>query len=134
MKSTNTCTFIGRLGKDVEVRTLPNGDAVGSFSLALSDDYKDVKNTYWPRFSVYGKGAEILGQYAHKGDRLAVTAKYTERKYTKDGQERLAIEFKVQDFELLGNRNEGRAEQAPQRARADAALAADNEFSDDVPF
>lgn len=129
MKSLNTCTFIGRLGKDVEIRHMPNGDPVGSFSLALSDDYKDTKNTYWPRFSVFGKQAEILAQYAHKGDKLAVTAKYTERKYTKDGQERTVIEFRVADFELLGSKGEVK----PQRQEPVAQEAAD-EFADDIPF
>ncbi|HET8729763.1 MAG TPA: single-stranded DNA-binding protein [Moraxellaceae bacterium] len=128
MKSLNTCTFIGRLGKDPEIRYTANGDAVCNFSLALSDDYKDTKNTYWPRFSVFGKQAEILGEYAKKGDKLAVTAKYTERKYTKDGQERTAIEFRVSDFELLGSKGEAK----PDRVR-EAAPAAES-FSDDIPF
>jgi single-strand DNA-binding protein len=129
MKSTNTCTFIGRLGKDVELRAMQSGDSVGSFTLALSDDYKETKNTYWPRFSVWGKQAEILAQYAHKGDKLAVTAKYTERKYQKDGQERTAIEFRVMDFELLSPRQ---SEEQPRRA---AVVETADDFADtDIPF
>lgn len=129
MKSTNKFLAIGRLGREVELRYTPGGDAVANFSLALSDDYKDkngqkVEQTYWPRFSVFGKQAETLAQYVKKGDKLAVTAKFTTRKYTKDGQEREVTEFKVEDFELLSSKRQDSGEHyedAPPRRAAPAA-------------
>lgn len=144
MISMNKFIAIGRLGQDIELRYTAGGDAVANFSLALSDDYKDAKNTYWPRFSVFGKQAETLQQYTKKGDRLAVVAKFTERKYTdKQGQERNVIEFRLESFELLGARSgqqesqqpSGRASQ-PQSSPSFAASAPKgaDEFDDDIPF
>ena len=70
-------TVIGRLGRDPEMRYLPNGDPVTSFSIATDRQYNDrngqkVKETTWFRVSVFGKSAEISNQYLSKGKMVLV--------------------------------------------------------------
>lgn len=68
---------IGRLGRDPEMRYMPNGDPVTSFSVATDRQYKDrngqnVKETTWFRVSVFGKSAETTNQYLSKGKMVLV--------------------------------------------------------------
>jgi single-strand DNA-binding protein len=70
-------TIIGNLGRDPEMRYMPNGDPVTSFSVATSRQYNDrngqkVKETTWFRVSVFGKMAENTNQYLHKGSMVLV--------------------------------------------------------------
>lgn len=102
----NIVCIAGMLGKDAEVRYLPNGDPVASFSVADSQG-KD-KPTIWWRCSLFGKRAESLAPYLLKGAHVSVSGNLTERKYTdKDGQERTAQEVRVVDVALQGGKREG---------------------------
>ena len=70
-------TIIGRLGRDPEMRYMPNGDPVTSFSVATDRAYNDkngqkVKETTWFRVSVFGKQADNANQYLHKGSMVLV--------------------------------------------------------------
>ena len=70
-------TVIGRLGRDPEMRYMPNGDPVTSFSIATDRVYNDksgqkVKETTWFRVSVFGKSAETTNQYLSKGKLVLV--------------------------------------------------------------
>ena len=70
-------TVIGRLGRDPEMRYMPNGDQVTSFSIATDRAYKGkdgqlVKETTWFRVSVFGKTAETANQYLSKGKMVLV--------------------------------------------------------------
>ncbi|HEY3291247.1 MAG TPA: single-stranded DNA-binding protein [Anaerolineae bacterium] len=72
-----TTTIIGRLGRDPEMRYLPSGDPVTSFSVATDRQYNSksgekVKETTWFRVSVFGKQAETVNQYLHKGSMVLV--------------------------------------------------------------
>lgn len=145
MRSTNKFICIGRLGQDIELRYMPNGDAVANFSLALSDDYKGkdgskVDQTFWPRFTAYGKQAELLAQYVKKGDKLYVDSKFTSRKYNdkQTGAEKEVVEFKVSEFELLGVRTNGNNSQeqaARQRTPGGGPAPTADDFEDgDIPF
>ena len=71
MASVNKCIFIGNLGRDPEIRYMPNGDAVANFSIACTEKYKDKngekqEKTEWVRIAIFGKLAEIAGEYLHK--------------------------------------------------------------------
>lgn len=159
MRSTNKFICIGRLGQDIELRYMPNGDAVANFSLALSDDYKGkdgnkVDQTYWPRFTAYGKQAELLAEFVKKGDKLFIDAKFSSRRYTdKQGVEKEITEFKISEFELLGVRtsaapaadyrghagsnqpNPTYEQQARQRAPGGGAAPTADDFNDnEIPF
>lgn len=141
MADLNYCVFIGRLGRDPEVRYLPNGDAACNFSLAVGKKWKDKntgetkEQTTWVRCSAFGKTAELVGQYAKKGSQMRVNGELSVRKYNdKDGAEKESTEIRVQDFQLLGARPDGAAP-APAPARAPAAAPRQAPApDDDIPF
>ena len=138
MADLNMWVGIGRLGRDPEVRHMPNGDAAVNISIAVGKKWKDKNSgetkeqTVWVPCSFFGKTAELIGQYAKKGSQLRVNGEFHVRKYTdKDGAEKQITEIRGQDFQLLGARPDGAAAApaparapAPQRqAQADAAVA-----------
>lgn len=140
MADLNLCVFIGRLGRDPEVKFLPSGDAVCSFSIAVAKKWKDKQSgetkeqTTWVPCSVFGKTAELLGKYGKKGGQLRVNGEFSVRKYTdKDGNEKTQTEIKVQDFQLLGAKPEGAGGAAPAPAPRPAPKAA-SDMDDDIPF
>jgi single-strand DNA-binding protein len=129
----NSLMVAGGLGKDAEIRFLPNGDPVASFSVA--DDQGKDKPTIWWNCQLFGKRAESLAPYLTKGQAVTVTGTVTQRTYTdKNGQERTSMDLRVNDLKLQG----GKREEAPQTNRKhDAARArqpaAPADF-DEIPF
>ena len=78
--SVNQVILIGRLGRDPEVRYLPNGEAVANFGLATSENWKDrngekQERTEWHNIVMYRKLAEIAGQYLKKGAQVYITGR-----------------------------------------------------------
>lgn len=128
----NNITIAGSLGKDSEVRYLPNGDPVASFSVA--DSQGKEKPTIWWNCQLFGKRAESLAQYLTKGQAVAVSGTVTEREWTdKDGQKRKSMDIRVADVALQG----GKREAQPAAARPTAAPAQASGFGggfDDVDF
>ena len=100
----NSITIAGNLGKDAEVRYLPDGTAVASFSVADSQG-KD-KPTIWWNASLFGKRAESLAPYLVKGGQVTVTGTVSEREYEKDGQKRKSMDVRVSDVALQGGKRE----------------------------
>lgn len=110
----NNCTFIGRLGKDPEIRDLQSGDKLATFSMALSKSWKDrdgnkQEKTTWINCSVFGKQAEVIQKYVKKGDLLYIDAEFQVDEYEKDGQKRQAHKFVVKNFTMLGSKGESQA-------------------------
>jgi single-strand DNA-binding protein len=133
----NSITIAGQLGKDIELRFLPNGDPVGNFSVADSQG-KD-KPTIWWRCSLFGKRAESLAPYLLKGQAVTVSGTVTEREYQKDGATHKAMEIRVQDVALQGGKRDAapapRQAPAPQRqAAAPASGSGFDDMDDDIPF
>jgi len=130
----NIITVAGQLGKDAEIRYLPNGDPVASFSVA--DSQGREKPTIWWRASLFGKRAESLGPYLTKGQAVTISGSVTEREYTdKDGQQKKVHEVRVNDVALQGGKREGAApaqRQAP--APAKPAPSGFDDMDDDIPF
>ena len=108
--SVNQVILIGRLGRDPEVRYLPNGEAVANFGLATSENWKDrngekQERTEWHNIVMYRKQAEIAGQYLKKGAQVYITGRIQSRKYTgKDGIERTAYEIIAGEMKMLGSK------------------------------
>lgn len=116
----NKVTLIGRLGRDPEVRYMPNGDATCNFSLATSEKFTDksgnkAEKTEWHNIVIYRKLAEIAGQYLKKGSQVYLEGKIQSRKYTdKNGVERTAYEIVCHEMKMLGgNGNEAHMQPAP---------------------
>ena len=114
----NKVHLIGRLGRDPEVRYMPNGDAVCNFSLASSEKFTDKsgnkeEKTEWHNIVIYRKLAEIAGQYLKKGSQAYLEGKIQSRKYTdKNGVERTAYEIVCHEMKMLGG-NEDHMKPAP---------------------
>ena len=102
----NQCNFIGRVGKDPEVRYAASGTAVGNFSIAVGYKYKDTESTEWIRIVVFGKLAEIVGEYVTKGKQLFVSGRMQTRSWEdKDGAKRYTTEIVANDVQFLGSKS-----------------------------
>lgn len=141
----NRCEFIGRLGRDVEMRYQQSGDAVANFSLAVGWKTKDKEGTEWVRIVAFGKLAEICGEYLRKGKQIYVSGRMRTREYDKDGEKRYATEVVADQMQMLGGRDDDGGQReapqrtAPQRQARPAAPAAPasgslNDMTDDIPF
>lgn len=110
--SLNKVILIGRLGRDPEVRYMPNGEAVCNFSVATSETWNDrngqrVERTEWHNITMYRRLAEISGQYLKKGSQVYLEGRIQSRKYQgKDGIERTAYDIIANEMKMLGGRND----------------------------
>lgn len=149
MRGVNKVILIGTCGQDPETRYLPNGNAVTNLSLATSEQWKDKsgqkqEKTEWHRVVLFGKVAEIAGQYLNKGSQVYIEGKLQTREWEKDGVKRYSTEVVVDmngTLQLLGGKGEGqpRQEQAARqpapRQQATSQPAPDHDaFDDDIPF
>ena len=130
----NRCEFIGRLGKDPEIRHASDGAAVCNFSLAVGWKTKEKEGTEWVRIVAFGKLAEICGEYLAKGKQVYVSGRMTTRKWAdKDtGQDRYSTEVVADQMQMLGGRDEGDSappERQPQRAAAQRPTNQRNEYA-----
>jgi single-strand DNA-binding protein len=108
----NSCSFIGRIGKDPEVKTISSGKSVCNFSLAIRDRGGE---SFWLEFVAWEKSAELLRDYVTKGQQVGVNARCTVRKYIdRDQVERRQTEFVVNDITLIGGKQDGHST-APAR-------------------
>ncbi|MDK2778424.1 MAG: single-stranded DNA-binding protein [Pseudomonadota bacterium] len=120
-RSVNKVTLIGTLGRDPEVRYLPNGNAVANLTMATDESYNDkqtgqkVEQTEWHRITAYGKLAEIIQQYLKKGSKAYFEGKLRTREWEKDGIKRYTTEIIANDMMMLDSRgsNDGMNYSAP---------------------
>ncbi len=117
-KGVNKVTIIGRIGKDPEVRYNQQGGAIANVSVATSESWKDKQTgeqkekTEWHRVVVFGKLAEIVGQYLKKGSQVYFEGKLQTRKWQdQSGQDRYSTEVVVDQvggvMQMLGGRDQG---------------------------
>ena len=131
--AVNKFIGIGNLGRDPEMRFMPDGKAVCNFSIAISEKYKDKSGeakevTEWVNVAFFGKLAEIAGEYLKKGSKVYVEGKLKTEKYSKDGIERYTTKIIGEKMEMLSSRSEGGAK--PQTESREEAFSVD----DDIPF
>ena len=113
MASVNKAILVGNLGKDPEVRYLPEGGAVCNFSIATTETWKDKagekqEKTEWHRISMFGKLAEIAGEYLKKGSSVYVEGRIQTRKWqNKEGQDQYTTEIVADRMQMLGGRSGG---------------------------
>ena len=116
-RGVNKVILIGTLGADPEVRYMPNGNAVANISLATNESWKDKntgqmqEKTEWHRVVVFGKLAEVAGEYLRKGSQVYFEGKLQTRKWQDQatGQDKYTTEVVV-DFggqmQMLGGRGD----------------------------
>lgn len=116
----NKAQLIGNLTKDVELRNTPSGKMVGSATLATNKvitDQAGNKNKYatFHNLVMWGKAAEIIAQYAHKGSKLYIEGEIDNRSYDgKDGIKRYVTEIIVREFEFLDSAKSTSVANKPQ--------------------
>ena len=130
MAGVNKVIIVGNLGKDPEVRFMPNGGAVANITVATSDTWKDKQTgeqkekTEWHRVVMFGKLAEIAGEYLKKGSKVYLEGSLQTRKWTNpQGQDQYTTEIVLQGFngvmQMLDGKssNQGgfQGQQAPQQ-------------------
>lgn len=107
MASVNKVLLVATLGKDPEVRQAQNGNAICNLSAATSRKYKDAQGnaqeeTEWHRISLFGKMAELAGQYLSKGSSVYIEGRLRTRKYTdKEGIARYVTEIIGENMQFL---------------------------------
>ena len=118
----NKITIIGNLGNDPEMRYMPSGDAVTSFSVATNRRYKNrdgetKDETEWFRVNAWGRLAEITNQYLEKGKQVYVEGPLRSRSYqTEDGKMRFSNEIRASEIKFLGSANAGGGQAASGQA------------------
>jgi single-strand DNA-binding protein len=142
MSSVNKVIVIGNVGQDPEVKVLNSGNAVCNLSIATSEKWKDKatgerkEHTEWHRVSLFGRLAEIAGEYVRKGSKIYVEGRLRTRKWQdKDGSDRYTTEVLGDSLQLLDKRGDG--ERAPYRQPASEpakAAAPADDFDDEIPF
>lgn len=122
-RGVNKVILVGNLGQDPEVRYMPNGNAVANITVATSESWKDQQGqqqerTEWHRVVLFGKLAEITGEYLRKGSQVYLEGKLQTRKWKdQSGQDRYSTEVVIDQsgsMQMLGSRGQGgQAQGAP---------------------
>jgi len=143
-RGVNKVILVGHLGKDPEIRYSPNGAAIANMSLATTASWKDKntgekhEKTEWHRIVMFGRMAEIAGEYLKKGAQIYIEGRLQTRKWTdKEQIERYTTEVVANDFQMLGrrpdnnnlNRNQQQSQQEHQNSPDD-----NYDFDDSVPY
>jgi single-strand DNA-binding protein len=157
MPSVNKVILMGNLGRDPEVRFMPNGDAVCNFSIATTDSWKDKagerqEKTEWHNIVMYRRLAEIAGEYLKKGRPVYLEGRLQTRKWqTKEGQDRYTTEVIADSMQMLGGRDGAPSQESQPNSQPEARDEFDqtpsrnnqsgssnnnsfDEFEDDIPF
>ncbi|ORM78952.1 ssDNA-binding protein, partial [Mixta gaviniae] len=118
-RGVNKVILVGNLGQDPEVRYMPNGGAVANITLATSESWRDKQTgetkekTEWHRVVLFGKLAEVAGEYLRKGSQVYIEGSLQTRKWQdQSGQERYTTEVVVNvggTMQMLGGRQNGGA-------------------------
>ena len=139
MASVNKVIIVGNLGRDPEVRYMPNGDAVTTINVATTETWKDKNSgekkelTEWHRIKFYRKLAEIVGEYLKKGSQVYVEGRLHTQKWTdKDGVERYTTEIIADAMQMLGSKPA--TSTAPPSTAGVPPGPANDMDDDEVPF
>lgn len=126
-KGVNKVILVGNLGQDPEIRYQPSGGAVATLSIATSESWRDKQTgenkeqTEWHRVVLFGKLAEVAGEYLRKGSQVYIEGKLRTRKWQdQSGQDKYTTEVVVNVggvMQMLGGKQEAGQQQKPQQNR-----------------
>ncbi|WP_312018347.1 single-stranded DNA-binding protein [Shewanella surugensis] len=122
MAGVNKVIIVGNLGRAPEVRYMPNGNPVASFTVATSETWKDQQGqpqerTEWHNIIMYCRLAEVAGEYLNKGSKVYLEGKLQTSKW-KDihtGQDRYKTEINAHEMQMLDSREQNHHQPAPQQ-------------------
>lgn len=138
-RGVNKVILVGNLGQDPEVRYMPNGNGVANISIATTDSWKDKntgqmqERTEWHRVVLFGKLAEVAGEYLRKGSQVYIEGRLQTRKWTdQSGQDKYTTEIVVDmggQMQMLGGRgdNQGAASGGYQGAQQQGGFGGNNQ-------
>jgi single-strand DNA-binding protein len=159
-RGINKVIIIGNLGADPETRAMPSGTTVANLRVATSESWRDKQTgeqqerTEWHRVALFGRLAEIAGEYLRKGSQVYIEGSLRTRKWQdKQGNERYSTEIIGNDLQMLGGRGGG-AGAAPMGGSPEGATRGGtgaggpafaeessgggggkgDDFDDDIPF
>ena len=143
MAGVNKVILVGNLGRDPEIRYMPDGTAVANFSIATSDEWKDKNTgekksrTEWHRIVAFRRLGEICGEYLSKGKQVYIEGRLRTRSWEKDGITRYTTEIEATQMQMLGSKDYnsgqrntgggGYGQSAPQEPFPESQ-------DDDIPF
>ncbi len=123
VRGINKVVLIGRLGKDPEVRYIPNGGAVANLQVATSESWRDKQTgemreqTEWHRVVLFGKLAEVAGEYLHKGEQVYIEGQLRTRSWEDNGITRYVTEILVKTtgtMQMCGSAPQQNAQAQPK--------------------
>ena len=151
-RGVNKVTLIGNLGNDPEVRYSGNGNAVANVSLATAESWRDKdsgeqqERTEWHRVVFFGRLAEIVSEYLHKGSQIYVEGRLQTNKWQdKEGNDRCTTQIVANEMQMLGGRGgtsnnkepapapDDTVDSSPKKSQPIAKSPADD-FDEDIPF
>lgn len=142
-RGINKCILVGNLGKDPEVKHLPSGGAVVSFSVGTNESWKDKhgekqERCEWHNCTVFGKLADVCAEYLNKGSQVYIEGSIRTEKWTdKEGKDRYTTKIIVREMQMLGGKREGSDRSSSSASSAQSSSAesdAGGALSDDIPF
>ena len=153
-RGVNKVILIGNLGNDPEIRHLAGGAAVANISLATSEQWKDKETgekqekVEWHKVTFFGRLAEVVGEYLHKGSQVFVEGRLqTDKWQDKDGVDRYTTKIIASQMQMLGGKRqheEDDGEEYPEqeslpetpahKQKSRSPAMADGDFDDDIPF
>jgi len=159
-RGVNKVILIGNLGADPETRAMPSGTTVANLRIATSESWRDKQTgeqqerTEWHRVALFGRLAEVAGEYLRKGSQVYIEGSLRTRKWQdKQGNDRYSTEIVGNDLQMLGGRAGAAAAGGAEGPRGGAtagaaaggapafaeesggaASARGEEFDDDIPF
>jgi len=148
MASFHQTIITGNLGNDPEAKYMPSGDAISTFSVAVTESWKDKNSgdkkeqTTWYRVNAFGKLAEICNSYLKKGSQVMIVGKMQCRQWDKDGVKQYSWELKAESMQMLGGKqsdggqggNGGGQQQRQAPALSAQQKPAAQDFDDSIPF
>jgi single-strand DNA-binding protein len=113
-RGVNKVIIIGNLGADPETRAMPSGTTVANLRVATSESWRDKQTgeqqerTEWHRVALFGRLAEVAGEYLRKGSQVYIEGSLRTRKWQdKQGNDRYSTEIVGNDLQMLGGRGGG---------------------------
>jgi single-strand DNA-binding protein len=113
-RGVNKVILIGNLGADPETRAMPSGTTVANLRVATSESWRDKQTgeqqerTEWHRVALFGRLAEVAGEYLRKGSQVYIEGSLRTRKWQdKEGKDRYSTEIVGNDLQMLGGRGGG---------------------------
>ncbi len=154
-RGVNKVIIIGNLGADPETRAMPSGSSVANLRIATTESWRDKQSgeqqerTEWHRVALFGRLAEVAGEYLRKGSQVYIEGSLRTRKWQdKQGNERYTTEIVANDMQMLGGRGGGGGGggggSAPRESADDgqstggggggSGSGEGTDFDDDIPF